>query len=256
MDARCIMAAKGALPMAEIVGTENLCFAYGSEPVFSQISLSVSGGDFVCLIGANGSGKSTLLRVLLGELEPLSGSVRLFGRDARHFGEWPRIGFLPQSGAAARAGFPATAEEVVMANLFSRIGFMRFPKKAHREMARAALRQVGMEAHAGRLIGKLSGGQRQRVMLARVLAGAPELLLLDEPTTGVDAETVASLLDLLARLNAESGMTIVMVTHDAARAARYASKFLCLEEGSIVELGRAQINDEMLHRHKHPPKAV
>ncbi|MDR1440397.1 MAG: ABC transporter ATP-binding protein [Clostridiales bacterium] len=240
--------------MAEAIVAEDLCFAYGGEPIFSHISLAVGAGEFACVIGANGSGKSTLLRVLLGELEPLSGRVRLLGQDIRRFREWPKVGFLPQNGIAAYADFPATAEEVVAANLFSRIGFLRMQKKEHRELARAALRQVGMEACAGQLIGRLSGGQRQRVMLARVLAGEPCLLLLDEPTTGVDAETVASLLELLARLNRERGLTIVMVTHDTARISKYASRFLCLEEGSIMELGRAQIDDEMHHRHRHPPR--
>jgi zinc transport system ATP-binding protein len=101
------------------------------------------------------------------------------------------------------------------------------------------------------MIGALSGGQQQRVMLARVLAGDPELLFLDEPTVGVDAETVTSLLELLTRLNREKGLTIVMITHDMARASERMSRVLCLEEGTLVELDRAQINRELTHKHKH-----
>jgi zinc transport system ATP-binding protein len=140
----------------------------------------------------------------------------------------------------------------VTANLFSRIGFMRLTKRAHREQAGEALARVGMEAHAGRMFGSLSGGQRQRVLLARVLVSEPELLLLDEPTNGVDAETVESLLSLLTRLNREEALTIAMVTHDIARAAAHVSRVFCLEYGSMVELDREQIDEELSHRHKHP----
>jgi zinc transport system ATP-binding protein len=236
----------------EIIRADNLRFQYGDAPVFSQVAFSVYRGDFVAVIGANGAGKSTLLRLLLGELVPTSGDIRLFGRDVRRFDAWAKIGYLAQNGLRSGANFPATAEEIVTANLFSQIGFLRFPKKTHKEKALEALAQVGMADCAKRMIGELSGGQRQRVLLARVLAGDPELLLLDEPTNGVDAETVASLFALLTRLNRERGLTVVMVTHDAARASDYVSRILCLEDGSMVALDKAQLAEELLHKHKHP----
>jgi zinc transport system ATP-binding protein len=241
-----------AIRAHEIIRADNLRFQYGDEPVFSQVGFSVYRGDFVAVIGANGAGKSTLLRLLLGELVPTSGDIRLFGRDVRRFDAWPKLGYLAQNGLRSGANFPATAEEIVTANLFSQIGFLRFPKKAHRDKAQEALARVGMAACAGRMLAELSGGQRQRVLLARVLAGDPELLLLDEPTNGVDAETVASLFELLARLNRENGLTVVMVTHDAARASDCVSRILCLEDGSMVELDKAQLAEELLHKHKHP----
>jgi zinc transport system ATP-binding protein len=238
--------------MPEAISIDKVSFRYGDEPIFSEIGFSVYQGDFVAVIGANGAGKSTLLRLILGELAPSAGGIRLFGQDARHFRDWPKVGYLPQNGPQAAANFPATAEEIVTANLFSQIGFLRFPKKEHREKARLALEQVGMAAYAKRMIGDLSGGQRQRVMLASVLAGNPEMLLLDEPTTGVDAQTVASLFETLARLNNETGLTVLMVTHDTGRAVEYVSRIVCLEEGSVVELDKAQVYAELTHKHKHP----
>lgn len=242
--------------MPDVIEAENLSFGYGAELVLEKIGFSVSAGDFAAVIGANGTGKSTLMRLLLGELEPSGGTIRLFGQDVRKFKDWPKIGYVPQNGLASRADFPATAEEIVKANLFSQIGLLRFPKKIHREKVRQALELVDMGPYARRMIGRLSGGQQQRVMLARVLVNRPEIMLLDEPTTGVDAGTVQSLYELLSYLNREFGLTIVMVTHDIGRAEQYVSRTLCLEEGSMVELDKTQIKEELSHKHKHPAKEV
>ena len=238
--------------MSNVIEVDNLGFSYGNEPIFTNIGFSVHNGDFAAVIGSNGSGKSTLLRLILGELAPSSGNIRLFDQDIRRFRDWPKIGYVPQNSLQSWANFPATAEEIVKANLFSQIGLLRFPKKEHRDKTRRALELTGMEAYSKRLIGELSGGQQQRVMLARVLVNDPEIMLLDEPTTGVDSKTVDSLYELLSRLNRESGLTIVMVTHDIGRAENYVSRVLCLEEGSLVELGKAQVQEELSHKHKHP----
>ncbi|MBE6905525.1 MAG: ABC transporter ATP-binding protein [Ruminococcaceae bacterium] len=238
--------------MPNVIEVENLSFGYGSEPIFTKIGFSISKGDFAAIIGSNGAGKSTLLRLMLGELSPLSGSLRLLGQNIRHFRDWPKIGYLPQNGLQASANFPATAREIVQANLFSQIGLLRFPKKEHREKAQRALELVGMADYSRRMIGELSGGQQQRVMLARVLVNAPEIMLLDEPTTCVDAQTVQSLYELLSQLNRETGLTIVMITHDIGRAESYVSRVLCLEEGSLVELDKTQVEEELSHKHKHP----
>ena len=237
-----------------VIEVKNLSFGYGGEMLFSDVGFQIEQGDFAAIIGSNGTGKSSLLHLLLGELAPATGSVRLFGKDLHHFKEWTRIGYLAQAGHQAGIHFPATAEEIVRANLYHAIGPLRLPNKDHLERAWRALETVGMRSYAGRLIGELSGGQQQRVMLARVLAGEPELMLLDEPTSGVDAKTVQSFYELLMRLNRESGITIVMVTHDINRAANYVSKVFCLEEGSLVELKMAQIAEELSHKHKHPER--
>lgn len=240
--------------MSNVIEATNLSFHYGNEPIFTKINFSIDEGDFVAIIGSNGTGKSTLFRLILKELVPVTGKIRLFDQDVREFRNWPNIGYVPQNGLQSIANFPATAEEIVMANLSSQIGLLRFPKKEHREKVQKALELVDMAAYSKHLIGELSGGQQQRVMLARVLVNNPKVMLLDEPTSGIDAKTILSLYELLARLNRETGITIVMITHDIERAADYVSRVLCLEEGSLIELDRMQLYDELSHKHKHPPK--
>lgn len=237
--------------MPNVIEVDNLSFSYGSEPIFTKIGFSVSKGDFAAIIGSNGTGKSTLMRLILGELAPVAGSIRLFDQDIHKFKHWHKIGYVPQTGLQSGVNFPATAEEIVKANLFSQIGLLRFPGKEHRDKTRRALELVNMSEYSKRLIGELSGGQQQRVMLARVLVSDPEIMLLDEPTTGVDAQRVQSLYELLSELNRETGLTIMMVTHDIGRAANFVSRILCLEEGSLMELDKAQIEEELLHKHKH-----
>lgn len=239
--------------MNKVIEVKNLGFSYGGAPVFLNIEFFVHKGDFVAIIGSNGTGKSTLLRLILDELTPQAGNIRLFGQELRRFGDWPKIGYVPQSGLQSDSNFPATAYEIVQANLFSQIGLLRFPNKSHREKTMNALELTGMAAYSKRLIGELSGGQRQRVMLSRVLVNNPKIMLLDEPTTGLDASTVESLYELLQKLNKEIGLTIIMVTHDIGRAADYVSRVLCLEEGSLVELDKEQVERELERKHKHPP---
>lgn len=237
--------------MLKAIEAEKLSFSYGNEPIFTKIGFSVYSGDFVAVIGSNGTGKSTLMRIMLGELAPTNGCIRIFNQDVSQFRDWPKVGYVPQSGLQSADSFPATAEEIVTANLYSQIGLLHFTKKKHRDKARQALELVGMKEYSKRMISELSGGQRQRVMLARVLVNDPEIMLLDEPTTGVDAVTVESLYELLSSLNRKTGLTIVMVTHDIGRASNYVSRVLCLEEGSLVELGIDQISEELSHKHKH-----
>jgi zinc transport system ATP-binding protein len=238
--------------MGKIIEAENLGFAYGGEMVFSGVDFAVNEGDFVAVIGSNGAGKSTLMRLMLGELTPSQGRVRVFGEEVSRFRRWPRIGYVPQNAARVGQDFPASVKEIVEANLYGRAGLFRLPGRALKAKASEALKQVGMEGFEKRPIGQLSGGQQQRVMLARVLAGEPEAMLLDEPTSGVDAATIDALYGILSELNRERGMTIVMVTHDVSRATGIASRVLCLEEGSLVELPPCQVMEELKHRHKHP----
>ncbi|MDR3210767.1 MAG: metal ABC transporter ATP-binding protein [Planctomycetota bacterium] len=240
--------------MPEVVKVENISFAYGAEPVFSGVDFTIQQGDFVAVIGANGAGKSTLLKILLGEISPAGGEVSLFGEEARRFRDWRRLGYLAQNTFTNLAAFPATAEEVVLVNLYSWVPFPGFFRQREREAARAALAEVGLLALAKRPLASLSGGERQRVLLARVLASRPELLFLDEPTNSVDSETVDVIYSLLERLNREQGLTLVMVTHDVDRAVRQASRVFCLEDGSLLELDQQQLKEELAHRHKHPAR--
>ncbi|GHV41647.1 ABC transporter [Clostridia bacterium] len=229
-----------------VIRAENLSFRYGNEQIFSNVSFQLEKGDFAALTGSNGAGKSTLLKILLGELAPETGKI-VFGNL--------KIGYAPQKGVALISDFPATVEEVVMASLYPFIGLFRFPKKEHKNEVLRVLELVKLSDCLKKPVSELSGGQQQRVVLARVLAGKPDIMLLDEPTSGVDEQTVLEEYELLSRLTHE-GLTILMVTHDAHGASNFITKAFCLEEGSLVELNKEQLTEELTHKHKHPNKRL
>lgn len=237
--------------MADILEVEDLSFAYAGGSLFSGVGFSLGRGDFVALTGANGSGKSTLLKLILGELAPLSGRIALFGQAPRGIKDFSMVGYLPQNDSSG-LGFPATALEIVSLSLYSSLKFPKFITAAVRAQALEALRLAGMEDYAQVPLSEMSGGQRQRVYLARTLIHTPKLMLLDEPATGVDAEHVTSLYTLLKKLTQETGLCVLMVTHDVARAAGFVDYALCLEQGSLVKLDRGALEHELAHRHTHP----
>ena len=188
---------------------------FGHEDVVQDVSLAIEAGDSVGIVGPNGAGKSTLLRAMLGLVPLRAGEVRLFGQALRGFREWPRLGYVPQHVVQTDARlFPATAYEVVLLGRVGRRGLLGRLSARDREQARRALRTVGMDLHADRRLGELSGGQLQRVFLAKALASEPELLVLDEPTTGVDPAARQAFYELLDCLNHEDGLTVVHVSHD------------------------------------------
>ena len=233
------------------IESHNLSFSYGTLPVLENVSFSVPEGSYTALIGANGAGKSTLLKLLLGELTPTSGSLSLLGQPIRSFRDWPRIGYVPQGTQAGYADFPASVSEVVSAGLYKKIGLFRFANASHRKEIARALSLVGMDGFEKRPIGDLSGGQRQRVLLARALAGQPSLLILDEPMTGVDAQNAAAFRELLHRLNRETGITVLLVTHDIRTVAHDVTGVLRMEDGTVDALTPDEILDELAHHHTH-----
>lgn len=238
--------------MDNVIEANDLEFAYGKNLIFTNVNFNIKSGDFISLIGANGSGKSTLLNLILREQTPTKGNIKIFGQDIKDFKDWPRIGYVPQAGFGFNKDFPASCEEIVRTNLFSQIGLFKLSNKVHKKRVLEALQLVGMEEYAKKLFSELSGGQIQRVMIARVLVNNPDLMILDEPTTGIDSKTVGLLYELLSKLNLEKNITIVMVTHDTAKSIDYSNRFLCLEEGSLVELKKLDIQKELVHKHTHP----
>ena len=128
-----------------VLEAKDLSFAYGNTPVLDAASFTMCEGGFAALVGVNGAGKSTLLRLLLGELKPTGGHIALMGQDIGSFKSWQRIGYVPQDGLTRKASFPASVNEVVLANLYSRIGLFRFPRREHREDVRRTLELVGMQ---------------------------------------------------------------------------------------------------------------
>ena len=228
----------------DAIAVKELDFSYGTARLLKNISFTVPEGRFAVLLGPNGAGKSTLLKLMLGEL-PVSGGqgrIELLGQKIRQFKDWREVSYVSQNGMASYQNFPASVAEVVQANLYAQIGRFRFAGRREKEQVRRVLAQVGMEDYAGRLIGRLSGGQQQRVLLARALVNEPRLLLLDEPTSGMDEDSTALFYQLLYRINRQQGVTVWIITHDRKRLAAYADDIWLLEDGSMkpVPAGREE----------------
>ncbi|ELZ22112.1 metal ABC transporter ATP-binding protein [Natrinema limicola] len=209
-----------------IVDVKDVSFGYTASPVVEDISFTVERGEYVGMIGPNGSGKSTLLRLILGLHEPDEGQVELLGHPARAFAEREKVGYVAQDVTENTKRMPITVAEVVLMGRFPHAGFGRVTSD-DRDRARQALRTVGIDHLADRKITQLSGGQRQRAYIARALASEAELLVLDEPTVGVDAESVDAFFDLLTDLN-DDGMTILLVEHDIGAVLEHTSRVICL----------------------------
>lgn len=187
-----------------MIKAENLSFSYtGTRPfLLDNINLSIAAGEYVSILGDNGSGKSTLMRLMLNFLKPTQGTIVIQARC---------LGYVPQQNDFTNSGFPITVGEM----LYS---YRKLLKVKDRGAAAESLRQVGLSGMDTALMGHLSGGQRQKALIARALMGSPELLLLDEPSTGVDPESQREIYGLLKRLNEDQGITIVSIEHNLAAA--------------------------------------
>lgn len=197
----------------KVIELDNVHFSYGHKHVLRGIQYDVLQRDFVGLIGPNGAGKSTLLRMIVGLLQPESGEVRLFGESIRKFKDWQRIGYVPQRNAI-NAFFPASVKEVVLSGLYGRNKLFRRITKHEVRKCEEAMLALGIENLADNLIGKLSGGQQQRVLLARALVNNPDLLILDEPTVGIDADTQKDFFHMIRHMHRHHNITFLMVSHD------------------------------------------
>ncbi len=197
-----------------VVSVRDVCVKYGSNAVLDHVNVEIPEGDFVGIVGPNGSGKSSLLKTMLGLVAPHCGEARLFGTPVKRFREWPRVGYVPQNVVHVDAQLPATAFEVALLGRVGRRGLLRRLTKEDRAATMQAMREVGVDHLVDRRIGTLSGGQRQRVFLAKALAQEPDVLILDEPTTGVDPRAREEFFHLLDHLNHDHGMTLVLVSHD------------------------------------------
>ena len=202
-----------------LITCEHLTLAYEGRGIVCELDFAVDRGDYLCIVGENGSGKSTLVRTLLGLHAPAEGSIS-FGEGLTA----ADIGFLPQHTAVQR-DFPASVEEIVLSGCQNRFGRRPFYGKQARALAAAQMQRLGVTELAKRCFRELSGGQQQRVLLARALCATRDLLLLDEPTAGLDPHVTAELYTLISQLNAE-GLTVIMVSHDIPAAVRDASHIL------------------------------
>ncbi len=247
-------------PAVEITGG---AVAIGGRPVLRGIDLAVENGDFVALMGANGSGKSTLVRALVG-LRPLTaGEVRLFGTPLDHFDAWQRIGYVPQR-ATAGAGVPASVWEVVASGRLTRRRLLHPLTRTDRAVITDALETVGLLDRRRDAVSHLSGGQQQRVLIARALAGEPELFFLDEPTAGVDLPSQQALAATLAHLK-ERGATVVLVAHELGPLAPLVDRAVVMRDGRAAydgpplqdhEVHQPWFAEPHTHHHHHEGPAV
>jgi zinc transport system ATP-binding protein len=236
-----------------VVEARDVTVAIGGRPVLRGNDLVVREGEFVALMGANGSGKSTLVRALTG-LRPLTqGSVLLFGTPLHDFRDRQRLGFVPQRGTAT-GGVPASVREVVASGRLTRRGLLRLPGRADRAAIDDALEVVGLADKAGDGVSTLSGGQQQRVLIARALAGEPDLFFLDEPTAGVDLPNQLALADALRTLSGR-GATVVLVAHELGPLEALVDRAVVMRDGRIAYDGRP-LSHEDVHGHHHPISAT
>jgi len=220
---------------APAIALSDVCVMYGPDTVLESATLVIRRGEFVGIVGPNGGGKSTMLRASLGLVPTSRGKVQLFGTDLARFDGWRRIGYVPQFASHVDVQFPATVLEVATLGLVAQRGLLRWMRAADREKALHALEEVGASHLAGRHIGTLSGGERQRVFLAKALAGEPELLILDEPTTGVDPKARGDFHELLDHLNHEHDLTVVLVSHDTEAIATSAHRLVAVNRRIVFD---------------------
>lgn len=243
-------------PVAEAHGA---AVAYSGRRVLHGVDLEVRAGEVLALLGANGSGKSTMVRALVGLLPVSRGEVRLFGTPLPRFHDWHRIGYVPQRITAA-SGVPATVQEVVAGGRLSRRPWWRPPTKADWVATGQALATVGLAEKARAGVASLSGGQQQRVLIARALAGDPELLVMDEPLAGVDLPSQEAFATTLQTL-ADEGRTLLLVAHELGPLEPLVDRAVVLRAGRVVYDGppppaaghHAQPGHDHVHPHAGPP---
>ena len=220
-----------------IVRLSHAVVGYDGRSVLNDVSLEVGPGEVVAILGANGSGKSTLIRTVLRLVPLAGGEIDLFDEPQRRFKHWERIGYVPQR-MGAGGGVPATVGEVVSSGRLARRGIFRPARSADRAAVREALSDVDLLDRIGDPVATLSGGQQQRTLIARALAGQPDLLILDEPTAGVDATSQESFASTLQKFRAAGG-TILLVAHELGPLAPLIDRAVVVHEGRIAQSGPA-----------------
>ncbi|MFH8811509.1 metal ABC transporter ATP-binding protein [Streptomyces hygroscopicus] len=249
-------AGPAADPAADPISLRGAIATLGGRPVLRGVDLTVRRGEVVALLGANGSGKSTAVRSIVGQVPLTGGELTLFGTPRRRFRDWARIGYVPQRTTAA-SGVPATVREVVSAGRLARRRFGP-PRRADRAAVQRALELVGMADRVRDPVSALSGGQHQRVLIARALAGEPELLIMDEPMAGVDLASQEILAGTL-REQVAAGATVLLVLHELGPLEPLIDRAVVLRDGCVVHDGPPPkaVGQHALpgHDHVHPHAA-
>ena len=217
-----------------LVSIKNATLGYEGKAVVSGLAFQVKDGDYLCIVGENGSGKTTLMKTMLGLIPPVEGEI--LHDDGLKQNE---IGYLPQQ-TEVQKDFPASVREIVLSGCLNRCGARPFYSREEKNLARGNIDRLGISGLSGRCYRELSGGQQQRVLLARALCATRKLLLLDEPVAGLDPQASKDMYDIIEQLNKKDGITVVMISHDIAQAARYASHILHIASRPLFFGGAAE----------------
>lgn len=217
-----------------VIEAEGVSFAYEATPVLEDVSFAIEAGEFAALVGPNGSGKSTLLRLLLGLLHPARGRVRILGEDPRRLRDRWRIGYVPQR-LQLPPDLPATVEEVVRTGRLARRGWWRRSTSADHAAVDHALEAVALADQRHRRMRELSGGQQQRVLIAKALVGDPEVIVLDEPIAGVDAESQQLFRESLVHLVEHDAVTVLLVSHELGAVADVLDRVVVLKRRVLFD---------------------
>lgn len=198
----------------EQIKIENLTFGYSFEKIINGLNFSLAKGEIVTIIGENGSGKSTLLKLILGELKSNSGQILFNGTEINKLKSFEEIAYVPQLQNFSQISFPITVLEIVVLNLYRQFGLVKIPRKIHKKKAIEVLEKLGLGKYINMPYNELSGGLKQRTMIARALMQKPEILILDEPTSGVDQKSKIEFLKLIEKINEKENTTIIIVSHE------------------------------------------
>lgn len=212
------------------IDVEHVSFTYDGNVALQDVTFVIPEGSYVGIIGPNGGGKTTLLRIILGLLEPTEGSVRVFGESPLEARMSGRIGYVPQRITQTEIPFPSTVEEIVKSGRTPKVGIGRRLSSDDMRAAHAAMERTGVLPYSHKLIGNLSGGEKQKVFIARALAAEARILILDEPTTGVDISSKEQFYGLLRELNDTLKLTIIFVSHDIEVMTKEAKSVCCLNQ--------------------------
>ena len=210
--------------MTALITFDRVTLGYGRRAVLTDLSFGIPEGDFLGLVGPNGAGKTTILKAILGSLSPMAGTITR--------SDGLRFGYVPQRDQVDY-NFPLEVMDVVLMGRYDRVGLARRPGKRDRDRARAALDHVGIAHLADEPLSALSGGQRQRALIARALVGEPNLLILDEPTNGMDLVSTTQILALVRELHERDGLTVLMVSHALNEVANYVRRIALVLEGAF-----------------------
>lgn len=217
---------------------ENLNFSYTEEALLKDLSFTLEEGEMALIRGGNGSGKTTLVKIILGQIKDYQGSARLQGIEARNVSDYSDIGYVPQIRLIEQMSFPVTCKEFVSANLYKNFGFVKKPNKKDLDRTEELLVNMGLEEHMNRPVKELSGGLQQRTMISRALINSPQIIILDEPTAGVDQESKDQLAKLILNLREERGISLLLITHEMDFMEDQLDKFSIydLKEGSLEDV--------------------